>query len=56
MISEAFNALDRLEKERSLSANTSPGQEAATRNQQSNFFQWMWSGLRDTWRSLRAGS
>lgn len=54
MISDAFDAIDRLERERSRSADS--GQDAASGSQQGNFFQRMWSGVRNTWRSLLNGS
>lgn len=53
MISDAFDAIDRLDRERSRLAD--PVQNAAKDNQEGNFFRWMWSGLRNTWRSLHNG-
>ena len=53
LISDAFDAIDRLEQERSLSAATSSTQDAAAASEQSNLFQWVWSGARDAWRTLQ---
>jgi hypothetical protein len=53
MISDAFDAIDRLDRERSPLADA--GQNAAKGNHEGNFFRWMWSGLRNTWRSLHNG-
>jgi hypothetical protein len=49
VVSEAFDAIDRLEQERALAAPKNTVPEAASRG---DVFQWVWSGLRDTWRSL----
>jgi len=53
MISDAFDAIGRLDRERSRLPDT--GQDTAKGNQEGNFFRWMWSGLRNTWRSLHNG-
>jgi hypothetical protein len=53
MISDAFDAIGRLDRERSRLPDT--GQGTAKADQEGNFFRWMWSGLRNTWRSLHNG-
>jgi hypothetical protein len=50
IVSEAFDAIDGMEKERSLSAPKSTVQEPLA--SRGDVFQWVWSGLRQTWRSL----
>ena len=52
VISEAFDAIDRLEQERSLAAPKNTVQDTSAAAPPGDVFQWVWSGLRDTWRSL----